>query len=70
LLFIQHDGEAGQGDCPGYLERFEKINFLFMATILKSEQRDFQESPDKIDHYRIFPMFSPEVPQLGKFFNR
>jgi hypothetical protein len=41
-----------------------------MATILKSEQRDFQESPDKIDHYRIFPMFSPEVPQLGKFFQQ
>jgi uncharacterized cupin superfamily protein len=25
-----------------------------MATILKSEQRDFQESPNKIDNYRIF----------------
>jgi uncharacterized cupin superfamily protein len=25
-----------------------------MATILKSEQREFQESPNKIDHYRIF----------------
>jgi hypothetical protein len=25
-----------------------------MATILKSEQRDFQESQNKIDNYRIF----------------
>jgi uncharacterized cupin superfamily protein len=25
-----------------------------MATILKSEQIEFQESPNKIDHYRIF----------------
>jgi len=25
-----------------------------MATILKSEQREFQESPNKIDNYRIF----------------
>jgi uncharacterized cupin superfamily protein len=25
-----------------------------MGTILKSEQRDFQESPNKIDDYRIF----------------
>nr|WP_319510190.1 cupin domain-containing protein [uncultured Draconibacterium sp.] len=25
-----------------------------MATILKSDQRDFQESPNKIDSYRIF----------------
>ena len=25
-----------------------------MATILKSDQRDFQESPNKIDNYRIF----------------
>jgi uncharacterized cupin superfamily protein len=25
-----------------------------MATILKSYQREFQESPNKIDHYRIF----------------
>ena len=25
-----------------------------MATILKSNQREFQESPNKIDHYRIF----------------
>lgn len=25
-----------------------------MATILKSEQRDFQESPNKIDNYRIY----------------
>lgn len=24
-----------------------------MATILKSDQRDFQESPNKIDNYRI-----------------
>jgi len=25
-----------------------------MATILKSDQRDFQESPNKIDNYRVF----------------
>ena len=25
-----------------------------MATILKADQRDFQESPNKIDHYRVF----------------
>ena len=25
-----------------------------MATILKADQRDFQESPDKIDNYRVF----------------
>jgi len=25
-----------------------------MATIIKSNERDFQESPNKIDHYRIF----------------
>lgn len=25
-----------------------------MATILKSDQRDFQETPNKIDNYRIF----------------
>ena len=25
-----------------------------MATILKSEERDFQESPNKIDNYRVF----------------
>ena len=25
-----------------------------MATILKANQRDFQESPNKIDPYRIF----------------
>ncbi len=25
-----------------------------MATILKPDQREFQESPNKIDHYRIF----------------
>ncbi len=25
-----------------------------MATILKSDQREFQENPDKIDNYRIF----------------
>ena len=25
-----------------------------MATILKSDEREFQESPNKIDHYRIF----------------
>lgn len=25
-----------------------------MATILRSEKREFQESPDKIDNYRIF----------------
>ncbi len=25
-----------------------------MATILKSEQREFKENPNKIDHFRIF----------------
>jgi uncharacterized cupin superfamily protein len=25
-----------------------------MATILKSDQREFKESPDKIDHFRLF----------------
>jgi uncharacterized cupin superfamily protein len=25
-----------------------------MATVLKSDRRDFQETPNKIDHYRIF----------------
>ena len=25
-----------------------------MATILKSDQREFKESPNKIDNYRIF----------------
>lgn len=25
-----------------------------MATILKADQREFEESPNKIDHYRIF----------------
>jgi hypothetical protein len=25
-----------------------------MATILKSDEREFQESPNKIDNYRIF----------------
>jgi uncharacterized cupin superfamily protein len=29
-------------------------NKRIMATIFKSEERDFQESPNKIDNYRIF----------------
>lgn len=30
------------------------IKAKIMATILKSDQREFQENPNKIDHYRIF----------------
>ncbi len=36
-----------------------------MATILKSEQREFKESPNKIDNYRIFTDVSREKKGLN-----
>jgi uncharacterized cupin superfamily protein len=36
-----------------------------MATILKFDQREFQESPNKIDHYRIFT----DVSRMKKVIN-
>ena len=36
-----------------------------MATILKSEQREFQENPNKIDNYRIFTDISRVKKQIN-----
>jgi hypothetical protein len=36
-----------------------------MATILKSDQREFQESPNKIDNFRIFT----DIPRVKKGIN-